>query len=253
VNRFEGRDDLFQFLTSRFRAITEREGIDSDAVDICAKTLTVREAIGDTKRRDFPIITGKEVVIEADYRGTKGQAFTDAPSDFRGTLREITELDFRHDLHAPGLFVATLNAVMSSLGLAGSAIHCRDEGPELCAAALADRIEKDHRPRRVLLIGYQPAMLQRLSEKFELRVFDLNEMNIGTVHHGVEIEDGNASMSRDWLNDWPDILLVTGSTLCNGTLIHFLDLEKPTYFYGMTIAGAAPLLGLKRLCFADRF
>ncbi len=251
MKQFKNKEELFSFLRTRFLEIIEQEDLDSEMIEIRAKTLSLHEAIGDTKRQDFPIITGKEVVIEADFRGTKGQAFTDAPSNYRGTLKEIKSLDFERDPQALGLFIATLNAVMSHLGLVDATIHCRNDGPELCAVDIAKRIDELHKPKRVLLVGYQPAMFQRLSERFELRVFDLNEMNIGTVHYGVTVENGATAATYEALNVWPDVVLVTGSTICNGTLIHFLDLKKPTYFFGMTIAGATPLLGINRLCFAD--
>ena len=47
----------------------------------------------------------------------------------------------------------------------------------------------------------------------------------------------------------------TGSTLTNGTFPEFYELAlrgKEILFYGTTIAGTAALLGLKRLCYADK-
>jgi hypothetical protein len=41
---------------------------------------------------------------------------------------------------------------------------------------------------------------------------------------------------------------VTGSTLVNGTVGRFLDLPIPAVFYGVTVAGAAKVLDLKRYC-----
>ena len=46
---------------------------------------------------------------------------------------------------------------------------------------------------------------------------------------------------------WCDLLLVTGTTLVNGTLPIFLG-AKPIVFYGTTIAGAAYLMGWERFC-----
>jgi uncharacterized protein (DUF4213/DUF364 family) len=45
-----------------------------------------------------------------------------------------------------------------------------------------------------------------------------------------------------------DILLVTGTTLVNATINRFLNQKAQTVFYGVTIAGAAKLLGLRRFC-----
>ena len=47
--------------------------------------------------------------------------------------------------------------------------------------------------------------------------------------------------------DWADLLLVTGTTIVNGTIEPFLT-DKPVLFYGTTIAGAAEMMGWKRFC-----
>ena len=44
--------------------------------------------------------------------------------------------------------------------------------------------------------------------------------------------------------------LIPGS---NGSIIDYLNLEKDVLFFGTTASGAAPLLGLKRVCFADKY
>ena len=101
---------------------------------INTKSLTPEEAIGITKRKDFPIITGKDVMVQAECLGALGQAFTDAPSAYRGTLEEICSLDLANDPYSSGLFIAALNAVMKHLGRVDCTVHCRNEGPEFCAA-----------------------------------------------------------------------------------------------------------------------
>ena len=45
-----------------------------DMISIVSKSLSSKEAIGNTKRKDFPIIVGKEIMLEADFKGAKGQA-----------------------------------------------------------------------------------------------------------------------------------------------------------------------------------
>ncbi|WP_236887593.1 hypothetical protein [Metaclostridioides mangenotii] len=52
--------------------------------------------------------------------------------------------------------------------------------------------------------------------------------------------------------EWADVIICTGSTLCNHSIVNFLFLEKPVYFYGTTIAGASEILGLDRLCFCSK-
>jgi len=43
---------------------------------------------------------------------------------------------------------------------------------------------------------------------------------------------------------WGKLFIITGSTLTNGTIVQYLDRGKELLFYGITIAGAATLLGL---------
>ena len=49
-------------------------------------------------------------------------------------------------------------------------------------------------------------------------------------------------------SDWADLLLATGTTLVNGTLMGPWLGNKPVIFYGTTIAGAAHLMGWERFC-----
>jgi uncharacterized protein (DUF4213/DUF364 family) len=100
------------------------------------------------------------------------------------------------------------------------------------------------------MVGYQPAMVDHLHREFTIRVLDLNPGNIGKIKNGVLIEDGEKS--RDDVTQWADLLLVTGSTVVNGTIEDYSGLEKPVLFYGNTIAGTAVLMGLERVCFCGK-
>ena len=53
--------------------------------------------------------------------------------------------------------------------------------------------------------------------------------------------------------EWAEVILCTGSTVCNGTIVDYLDTGKQTYFFGTSLAGVAALLGLQRLCCADEY
>ncbi|MBW2075934.1 MAG: hypothetical protein JRI58_14545 [Deltaproteobacteria bacterium] len=53
--------------------------------------------------------------------------------------------------------------------------------------------------------------------------------------------------TEDAIN-WADLLLVTGTTLVNGTTGEFPG-RKPMLFYGTTIAGAAHLMKWDRFCY----
>ena len=50
------------------------------------------------------------------------------------------------------------------------------------------------------------------------------------------------------VRDWAELVLCTGSTLCNGSFVNFLDIGKPVLFFGTSCAGAAHVLGAERFC-----
>ncbi|WP_297232704.1 Rossmann-like domain-containing protein [uncultured Flavonifractor sp.] len=227
------RHTLYETLRSALAAALEEHGLTGSAVTVRARGLTPEEAIGRTQRTDYPILTGKEVMLMADFRGAMGQAFTDAPAHFEGSLDQVLALDLEGDPHSRGLFIATLNAVMKYLGRADNTVHCRDGGPELCARHMAQWVADTYGAPKIALVGFQPALIAALSRRFPLKVLD-------------------GASGRQETVDWADLVLCTGSTLCNGTIVDYLDLDKEVVFFGTTLAGAAPILGLKRACFADR-
>ena len=87
-------------------------------------------------------------------------------------------------------------------------------------------------------------MVESLSVRFPMRVLDMDPDNIGSKKYGAEIESpDNASAAVNWA----DLLVVTGTTIVNGTLPAFVG-DKPVSFYGTTIAGAAYLMRWERFC-----
>lgn len=167
-----------------------------------------------------------------------------------GGLDEILEMDIVNDDHARGLFVAALNAVMNHLGLAERTIHCKNKEPEACARQFVDYIRENYGNPKIALVGYQPAILENLSKEFNLRVLDLNPENIGSRRYGVTVEDGIEAFDDAVIN-WAELVLCTGSTICNGSIVNFMSLKKEVLYYGTTLAGTAELLGLKRACFCS--
>ena len=97
---------------------------------------------------------------------------------------------------------------------------------------------------RIAQIGFQPRMVESLAPEFPLRVLDLDPHNIGTRKFGVIIEGPE---NRKEAIGWADFLVVTGTTLVNGTLGGFLG-RKPILFYGTSIAGGAHLMNWDRFC-----
>ena len=241
------REEFYTMLKDKLYALIQENNLDLDEVSICTKGLTAEHAIGKTLRRDFPILTGKEVMLQATYKGCSGQAFTSAPLEYVGSLREVLEGDIVGDEHSLSLFIATLNAVMRYLNMVDATIHCKNDGPEICGGKYVEYIKETYGPSaKVLLVGYQPAFLAHLSEQFEMHCLDLNPENIGSECNGVVVEDGH---NFEELRDWADVIMCTGSTIANASILDYVGLDKDVIFYGTSAAGAAELMGLKRLCF----
>ncbi|WP_432738320.1 Rossmann-like domain-containing protein [Maridesulfovibrio sp. FT414] len=224
--------------------IWQSENILDETIQVTARTLTTEEAIGNPEGDDFPLLRGKERLMEAEFRGAKGQAFTDRFGNFSTSLREVAEMDLSNNFRR-AIFVSALNAVQCSLGQASNTIHCKDDGPALCAPKLGDYIAEKYGSLRLGLIGYQPAMIKALSSRFEMRIVDLDPDNIGTVKCGITIEgpEDTSSVIED-----VNLLVVTGSTIVNDTITRFLRKDKPTIFFGTTVAAAADIMGWERFC-----
>ncbi|MEA1945155.1 MAG: DUF364 domain-containing protein [Euryarchaeota archaeon] len=69
---------------------------------------------------------------------------------------------------------------------------------------------------RIALVGFQPVHARRCSERHELRILDLDPENLGKEKFGVVVLDGSTDMEE--VLDWCDLVLVTGTTVVNGTL-----------------------------------
>lgn len=241
--------ELYSTLKKEFLSLLQKKDLNQENIMITTKSLTAEEAIGITTRKDYPILTGKEILLQAKYHSSFGQAFTDSPTDYQGTLEEIANLDIIHDSHARSIFIAALNAVKNELHFTENVIHCKNEGPELCAHHILSYLKNNYENPHILLVGFQPAMMEILANHFSLRVLDLNPINIGSVKNGIAIEHGITD--KDAAIEWSDLILCTGSTICNGSIIHYLDLNKDILFFGTTISGSADILNIKRLCYAD--
>ena len=239
------KDKFYNNLFDKFIEIVTDNGLLEERIRVEGITLSSIQAIGNTEKKDLPIIKGKEKLIEVTVKGVKGQAFTDMPSNFVGTLKEIIEMPLDSNFNR-AIYIATLNAVCRYLKLTNNTVHCKDDGPEKCAVELVSYLESRFGNPKVALIGYQPSMLDRLSKSFEVRVVDLDKNNINTMKYGVMVEDGEKD-TEDLLK-WCDVILATGSTIANKTITSLFVDDKPTIFFGTTLAGAATLMGLERFC-----
>ena len=121
--------DLLQEAKSRFIAKLESQSNFCGAVNlqdelVVSRPLNVPEAIGETGREDFPIIRGKEVLMQAVYRGAVGQAFTAAKGGFRDSLGDVLEMPLSGSFER-AVLIATMNAVLRYMGKIEHTVHCR--------------------------------------------------------------------------------------------------------------------------------
>ncbi|SPD71887.1 conserved hypothetical protein [uncultured Desulfobacterium sp.] len=234
---------MYDILRKKFSEIIEGRALGLEEVNITARTLTPEEAIGNPEDSDYPIQKGRERLMEADFKGSKGQAFTDMFGNFKGSLSDIIEMELANNFRR-AVFVSSINAVMRHLGLVEKTIHCKDTAPITCAQKLINHIKREFGNPMVAMVGLQPRMVEALGKEFELRVTDLDEENIGKQKFGVMIDPPEQTGANI---KWCDIALITGSTLVNDTIGEFKT-DKPCIFFGVTIAGPARLLGLANFC-----
>jgi hypothetical protein len=237
---------------TQFKRIAEKENLLDAEVSVLVKPLTPEEAIGKPGRRDFPIIIGKERVIEATVIGSKGHAYTDSPRDFWGAMKDVLNLELNTNYNR-AIYIASLNAVMSKLEMVDKTVHCKDEEPEKCALEIADHLLNKYGKVNVGLIGLNPAIAERLVDTFRadnVRITDLSKDNIGKYKFGVEIWDG-ITRTED-LVKCSDVVIFTGTTLVNDTFDRIWNLiqsgEKKYLVYGVTAAGVCKLLEIDRIC-----
>jgi uncharacterized protein (DUF4213/DUF364 family) len=231
-----------------YRRVLEHN-LESNPVSIEMFPLKPTEAIGKPSRIGYPLIEGKEVIIQASLAGSIGHAFTDAPSEYTGTLSELRAMSLDTNI-ARARLVAAANATYRFLGLIGETRHCRDDGPELCAAKMALQLAQKHSSdSRVTIVGFQPAIAHYISEEFDhVRITDMNPTDIGKMINGITVESGEYNSAAIKSSD---LVLATGSTLTNASIDDIIQCSsgKTLYFYGVTIAAAAYEFNLKRLCF----
>lgn len=236
---------LLEDVRSKFiELVTANKLLKENVQVIEARPLRPEEVIGRPGREDFPLLKGKEVMLQAQFRFSRGQAFTDMPGRYEGTIKDVLELPLENNFQR-AVFVATLNSVMRHLNLVDRTVHCRDQEPEQCASHLVSYLRERFGNPRIAFIGLQPAMVVKLSDYFSLRVVDLDPDNVGQKKGRVIVEDVSHTPE---IIEWCDIIVATGTTAVNATLEPLLG-GKPVIFYGVTIAGIAYLSGFERYCF----
>jgi hypothetical protein len=224
----------------------DKQNIHDKEINITCKTLTPEEAIGNPLHDDYPIQLGKERIIEADFMGKKGQAFSDSYFNYSGKVSDILALNLGTNARR-AIFISSLNAIMAYLGRISQTLHCKDDDLMRCADHFLNFVKnQSFKTDNVLLVGLQPRLLEKLTALNNVRVCDLNPDNIGKSKCGVVI-DGPERFSEN--AKWAGTIFATGSTVVNGTIDEIIEADRDTYFYGVTITGVASLLGLKQFCY----
>ena len=92
-------------------------------------------------REEGPVRRGREHRVEAALGDAVGEAWTDSPSDWTGTLGDVFGLPLKS---APkrAIVVATLNALASRLGLIGHYLRCRHGVPIDCGRELVAQLRR---------------------------------------------------------------------------------------------------------------
>jgi len=235
-------DTIYGRLKTALGREIEKNRLVGTNIDVTCRSLTSREAIGTPEHDDYPIIKGREIMIEALFNGAAGQAFTDEFENDTFPVEHLLNIDHRRPASRAS-FIAGLNAVYRYLNLCGKTVHCRNEEPVDCARQLTTIPE--FRDKKILLVGLQPRFLEYLSRENRVRVLDLDPDNVNQVRCGVRIEPGDDP--RDGIA-WCDLIFATGSTIVNGTITNFINCGKPAVFFGVTISAAACILNLQSYC-----
>jgi hypothetical protein len=238
------KTNTYDLLKKEFSKIVKEHNLETEDVIVMAVPLSPEEVIGNPEDKDYPLITGRERMMQAEFKGSPGQAFTDMYGNFNGRLSDVINMDLTNNFRR-AIFIATINAVLRNLGMVTCTVHCKDNEPVQCSNELAQYIETKYGNPKIAIAGLQPRMVQILSSRFRTKVTDLDLKNIGTEKYGVHI-DGPEKTPENL--EWCDIALVTGTTIVNNTIDQF-RISKPVIFFGVTITGAAYLLDLDTVCY----
>ena len=235
--------DVYELAKEYLKGVARSHHIFEDRVTIKARPLSSEEAIGNPEDKDYPLLKGKERMMQAEFKGFCGQAFTDMYGNYEGTLSEILSMDMENNFRR-AILIATLNAVMRCYDSVTGTVHCKDQDPPMCAQELIKYINGRFGKVKIAMVGFQPRMAEALSKHFALKVMDLDVDNIDQERFGIKIQEPDKSAEN---LKWADLAFVTGTTFVNNTYSEFL-LKKPAVFYGVTVAGLAALAGLERFC-----
>jgi len=233
---------LLDMFMKEMKKVISNHSLGKEKVSVYARPLTPEEVIGRPAHDDYPLLRGKERMMQAVFQDVKGQAYSDHTGNFSGSLSEVINLPMDSNYHR-SLLIATANAALRKLSIIKKSCHCKDNDPVMCATYLKDTL-LTFSPNRIGMIGHQPRLLEEVSRNFEVRICDRDPEKIHTIASGVMVEDSGAYKD---IKRWADLILATGTTLVNDTIDNLAG-DVPIIFYGITISGAAKLLNLNHFC-----
>lgn len=242
-------------LKNRFLQTITDSALLKDSVRVSTRILDNNSPSCETAYPDRNLVYHRKILLEADFKGFKGQAVTDSPCRLETKLGKIMALPLENNAER-ALFVATLNSAMRFLFPEIKTVHCCNDKPELCTKRIINHFAGALSDKKIGLIGRQPTMLNALVDSLgEAQVCcieDNDDNRDDTAESGTTIRQGpQAEILR--LFATTDLVLTTGSAVVNGTLPELLTLggqyQVPVYFYGASIAGTAKLMDLQRFCF----
>lgn len=243
---------VLERLRGELAELAERHDLLGERVEITAGPLSPEEAIGRTGSVSLSLATGHERLIEARFRGARGQAFTNRPAAQLSTVGEALALDLDDDA-SRACFLASANAVCRCLLSDIRTVHCKNNEPERCGRELAQELKCRFGWARLGVVGFNPAIVRGVSEVFgpeRVGVVDPNPDRVETTVAGVGIRDGRRT--TEFLIGAVDVVLAAGTTFVSGSADAIIDLAdrnlKPLVFYGVTCAAVTRLLGFERIC-----
>lgn len=234
-------DSLYGALKTALAGLIEEHDLAGKELNVRCRVLEAAEAIGTPEHKDYPILKGREHMVEARMENARGQAFADEFENFEGPVDSLLTMELDTNSKR-AIFIAGLNAAFKYCKKCGPTVHCKDDEPVECAKKLHEIFSENE---KILLAGLQPRFLEELSKTNSIRTVDLDPENIGTVRYGVKVEPPE---NTEEAIEWCDTVFATGSTVVNGTITDFLKLDKRVVFFGVTIAAAASILGLEVFC-----
>ena len=231
--------ELYDQIISGFSALKGAEDLLDKEVSVTGSSEPERTLLPDNEPPST--VARPEYCVTAELLGVKGEAYTETPSDFCGTLKEALAIP-PTEKGISAVTIAALNAAMSYLDQASGTFPDGEEERVRYADALCRYVKEEFGTDHIILVGYDGYLVKRfVDEGFHFWTMDNDPANItqDRFHHVVV---NNAKKNRESSVVWGKYFIVTGSTLCNGTILHYLNSNKELLFYGITCAGAATLL-----------